>query len=467
MQPFESLNPFDAISPIDYRYYGTTPAHFQKLQPYLSENALIEYMAMVEVALIAGFAEEGICSQEVLQEIKYAAPLITAEEVYAEEKRIKHLVRALVNCFGKHISPDAKRFLHLSATSHDIICTAEALRYQECTQKVILPQLLELEKTLLFIAEREKATLQIGRTHGQHAVPITFGFAISEYVARVGERIHELTEKALHLRGQLSGAVGAYNAASLLVKDPLAFEKRILDKLGLRPATHSTQIVIPEFMTDYMHSLISCFGVLANLADDMRHLQRSEISEVGEHFGSEQVGSSTMPHKKNPMHFEHVKSLYKTMMPRMITLYLDQISEHQRDLTNSASSRFNAEIVAGFYLATYRLAKTMQRLVVDKEAMHRNFQMNSQHIVAEPLYILLSFYGYEDAHEKIRQLSKQAIAEKKELLDLVYADVGLSPFLEKFTAEQKKILENPELYLGKAVEKTEEVCLYWRKELGL
>jgi adenylosuccinate lyase len=199
----------------------------------------------------------------------------------------------------------------------------------------------------------------------------------------------------------------------------------------------------------------------------MRHLQRSEISEVGEHFGSEQVGSSTMPHKKNPMHFEHVKSLYKTMMPRMITLYLDQISEHQRDLTNSASSRFNAEIVAGFYLATYRLAKTMQRLVVDKEAMHRNFQMNSQHIVAEPLYILLSFYGYEDAHEKIRQLSKQAIAEKKELLDLVYADVGLTPFLEKFTAEQKKILENPELYLGKAVEKTEEVCLYWRKELGL
>lgn len=467
MQQFESINPFDAISPIDYRYYGTTPAHFQKLQPYLSENALIEYMAMVEVALIAGFVDEGICSKEILEEVKDAALLITAEEVYTEEKHIKHLVRALVTCFGKHISPEAKRFIHLSATSNDIICTAEALRYQEFTQRVLLPLILELEKTLLYLAEREKATLQIGRTHGQHAVPITFGFAIAEYVARVGERIHEITEKALHLRGQLSGAVGAYNAASLVVKDPLVFEKKVLEKLGLRPATHSTQVITPEFMTDYIHSIISCFGVLANLADDMRHLQRSEISEVGEHFDSEQVGSSTMPHKKNPIHFEHVKSLYKTMMPRMITLYLDQISEHQRDLTNSASSRFTIEIVTGFYLATYRLAKTMQRLVVDKEAMQRNFAMSKDAIIAEPLYVLLSLYGYEDAHEKIRQFSKQAIAEKKGLLELVSTDSELLPYLVQFTREQKIILENPEQYIGKSVEKTEEVCHYWRKELGL
>ncbi|MEK6920269.1 MAG: lyase family protein [Nanoarchaeota archaeon] len=467
MQPFESMSPFDAISPIDYRYYGTTPAHFQKLQPYLSENALIEYMLMVEVALVAGFAEEGICSQEIFQEIKYAAPLITAEDVYAEEKRIKHLVRALVNCFGKHISPEAKRFLHLTATSHDIICTAEALRYQEFTQKVLLPQLLELERTLLHIADREKTTLQIGRTHGQHAVPITFGFAISEYVARVGERIHEITEKALRLRGQLSGAVGAYNAQSLVVKDPIAFEKKVLEKIGLRPATFSTQIVIPEFMADYIHSLVSCFSVLANISDDMRQLQRTEIGEVGEYFGTEQVGSSTMPHKKNPMHFEHVKSLYKTMMPRMITLYLDQISEHQRDLTNSASSRFTVEIIAGFYLATYRLAKTMQRLVVDTDAMQKNFAMSKDSIIAEPLYVLLALYGYDNAHEKLRQISKQALAENTSVLELVYADIELLPYLEKFTVEQKNILENPSSYIGKAVEKTEEVCNYWRKELGL
>lgn len=460
-------SPFDSISPIDYRYYGSNPKIFSALQPFLSENALVEYMAMAEVALIAGFAEEGICSHAIFEEVHHAAPLVTAEEVYAEEKKIHHLVRSLVNCMARHLSSEAKKFLHLTATSHDIICTAEAMRYQECTQKILLPKLLELEKTLIHLALSEKETLQIGRTHGQHAVPITFGFALTEYVARLGDRIQEITEKAVLLRGQLSGAVGAYNAASLVVKDPVAFEKKVLAKLNLRPATHSTQIVSPEFVADYIHSIISCFGVLANLADDMRHLQRTEIGEVGEYFGDQQVGSSTMPHKKNPMHFEHVKSLYKTMMPRMMTLYLDQVSEHQRDLTNSASSRFTAEIIAGLYLAAYRLAKTMQWLTVDTEAMHKNFAMSKDVVIAEPLYVLLSLHGCPDAHETVRQLSMKAYTEKKPLLAIVAAEHSLDSYFEKFTPEQKILLKTPEKYIGKSVEKTEEVCAYWQKELGL
>ena len=458
---------FDAISPLDYRYYGTNSALMRELQPYLSEEALIHCMARVEVALIEGFAEENICTQKHVEEVRKAAPFIRAEEVYAEEKRIHHLVRALVNCFGKHVSEDTKRFIHLTATSNDIICTAEALRYQEFTQKILLPKILQLERTLIFLAEREKYTLQIGRTHGQHAVPITFGFAIAEYVARLGERIHEITEKAVLLRGELSGAVGAYNAQSLVVKDPIAFEKRVLDKVGLKPATHSTQVVVPEFMADYIHSIISTFGVLANLADDMRHLQRTEIGEVGEAFTSDQVGSSTMPQKKNPINFENVKSFYKTMMPRMITVYLDQVSEHQRDLTNSASSRFTVEIVAGFYIAVDRMTKTMQKLAVDKEIMEKNFAMSKDFIIAEPLYVLLAVHGVAEAHEKVRQLTMKAIAEKKTLLAVAKSDAVISGLLIKFTDEQRIILEHPEKYIGKSVEKTEEVCAYWKKELGL
>ncbi|MFA6888872.1 MAG: lyase family protein, partial [Candidatus Woesearchaeota archaeon] len=327
--------------------------------------------------------------------------------------------------------------------------------------------LLQLERTLIYSAEREKCILQIGRTHGQHAVPITFGFALSEYVARLGERIHEITAKAVMLRGELSGAVGAYNAPSLVVKDPIAFEKRVLEKLGLRPATHSTQVVVPEFMADYIHSLISTFGVLANLADDMRHLQRTEIGEVGEAFSSDQVGSSTMPQKKNPINFENVKSFYKTMMPRMITLYLDQVSEHQRDLTNSASSRFTVEIVAGFYIAVDRMTKTMQKLAVDTDMMQKNFAMSKDFIIAEPLYVLLAVHGISEAHEKVRQMTMKAFAEKKSLLDIAKQDVIVSAIFMTFTDEQKNILEHPEKYIGKSVEKTEEVCAYWRKELGL
>ncbi len=462
----QTFSPFDTISPIDYRYYGNNPLIFEKLQPYLSEQALIEYMTLVEVALVAGLAEEGICPVTVVEEVKNAATYITAEQVYAEEKQIGHLVRALINCLGQHVSSQTKPFLHLTATSHDIICTAEAMRYQEVTQLVFLPKLLELEKTLIHCAEREKETIQIGRTHGQHAIPITFGFAMAEYVARIGERIHEITTKAVQLRGQFSGAVGAYNAATLIIKDPIAFEKTVLAKLKLRPATHSTQIIVPEFMTDYIHSIISCFGILANLADDMRHLQRTEINEVGEAVSQEQVGSSTMPHKKNPVHFEQVKSLYKAMIPRMITLYLDQISEHQRDLTNSASSRFTAEIVAGFYCAISTLCTTMQNLAVDKEMMRKNFEMNKETIIAEPLYVLLSVHGCIDAHEKVRQLSQRATVEGKSLFVLALHDGDLKQYIEKLSVEEKAILQSPEEYIGKSVKKTEEVCAYWKKELG-
>lgn len=461
------MSAFDAISPIDYRYYGSNPKTFQKLQPYLSENALIEYMAIVEVAVIAGFAEEGVCSIKVFEDVKEAAASITAEQVYEEEKKTRHMLRALVNCFCQNLSQKAKQFVHLTATSNDIICTAEAIRYQEFTQKLLLPKLLELEKSLIFLAMQEKATIQIGRTHGQHAVPITFGFALAEYVSRIGERIHEITEKAVQLRGQLSGAVGAYNAASLVVHEPISFEKKVLEKLNLKPALHSTQIVVPEFMTDYIHSIISCFGVLANLADDMRHLQRTEIGEVGESFTETQVGSSTLPHKKNPINFEHVKSLYKAIMPRMITLYLDQISEHQRDLTNSASSRFTAEIVACFYLAVERMAKTMQKLAVDRTAMLKNLELSKEQIIAEPLYVLLSLHGLEDSHEKVRQMAMKAAAEKKSILALALDDEIVRKYIQKFTTEQRNLLEHPETYIGKSVEKTEEVCGYWQKDLGL
>jgi adenylosuccinate lyase len=459
------MSVFDSISPLEYRYYGSRTAIWEKLQPFLSEQALIEYMALVEVALVSGFVDEGICRQEVLDCIKHAATAISAEEVYEEEKRIHHLVRALVNCLGKDM-PD-KRFIHLTATSNDIICTAEAMRYRDFTQRVLLPKLLELEKTLIHIAKREKATVQIGRTHGQHAVPITFGFTMAEYVARVGERTRALTKNGIRLRGVLSGAVGSYNAASLVVTDPIAFEKKVLDKLDMRPGYHSTQIVSPEFMVDYMHNIVSLFGVLANLADDMRHLQRTEISEVGEFFGEEQVGSSTMPHKRNPIGFENVKSLYKAIMPRMMTLYLDQVSEHQRDLTNSASSRFNAEIVATFYVALDRLCSVMQNFVVDSERLQKNLVMQKDAIVAEPLYVLLSLYGCKDAHERVRRLVKRSEDENVALVDLVFSDESLKPFASQFTEEQRAVLLHPEHYIGKAVEKTEFVCARWEKEMGL
>ncbi|MDP2973781.1 MAG: lyase family protein, partial [Candidatus Diapherotrites archaeon] len=223
----------------------------------------------------------------------------------------------------------------------------------------------------------------------------------------------------------------------------------------------------PESLQDLMHALSSAFCVLANFADDMRNLQRTEISEVAEAFEAKQVGSSTMPHKRNPINFENVKSLWKQFMPRMMTVYLDSISEHQRDLTNSASARFLPEIFAGLVASAERLAKVCKKLVVDKESMQRNFEQSKKGIVAEPLYLLLAANGHVDAHECVRQLTVEAEKSGKHLMELAAADADIAKYLVKLSRQQKEMLSEPEKYIGKAVEKTEQTCAYWKKELKI
>ena len=283
----------------------------------------------------------------------------------------------------------------------------------------------------------------MGRTHGQHAEPITFGFAIAQYVSRFGSSIQRIKKAANNLRGKMAGAVGAYNASALFFENPVKFEEEVMNELGLKPSPISTQIVEAEFLVEYVDSIVSAFGIIANLADDMRHLQRNEIGEVGEYFEAKQVGSSTMPQKRNPINFENVKSMWKEMMPRMMTMYMDQLSEHQRDLTNSASMRFIPEILAGFYVSVARLEKIMSSLAVDKANMKRNFDMNKHMIVAEPLYILLAASGHPDAHEYVREKPLQAQLTKKSLIELVKKDKSIQHYLKKFNKKQLEIINNP------------------------
>ena len=458
---------FNTISPLDYRYYGRNEEIFLKLQPYLSENAMVGYMAKVESALTKILAKYKICSKKIADEVERACKRVAAEEVYLEEDKLRHNVRALANCIRSKVSDEAKPFVHFTATSHDIIATADALRYKRFTNNALIPKLMEFEKTLIDLALREKDTIQVGRTHGQHAVPITFGFAIAQYVSRFGNSILKIKKSANNLRGKIAGAVGSYNASSLFFNNPEKFEEEVLQELNLKPSPISTQIPEAEFMVDYANSVIESFGVLANLADDMRNLQRSEIGEVWEEFGAKQVGSSTMPQKRNPINFENVKSLWKEFMPRMVTLYSDQISEHQRDLTNSASSRFIPEILAAFYISASRLNRTMSNLNVDKENLKKNLDMNKGMIVAEPLYILLAAYNHPDAHEAVRQLTLKAQSAKRPLQDIIKKEISLGQYLKKFSKEQLRIINNPENYVGIASRKTERVCRYWKKELKM
>jgi adenylosuccinate lyase len=273
-----SVEKFDLLGPLDYRYIPE--GERKKIALYLSENARVRYQALVEAAIVRVLSRYGVCSSKVAKNVEKAVPLIKAKDVYREERRIKHDVRALVNVLRSKVSNEAKPFIHFSATSYDIVDTSNSLRYKDAVENLLLPELLRLEKQLIRLSLKYRDSIQIGRTHGQHAEPLTFGFALAEYVARLGERIENIIKVKDSLSGKFSGAVGAYNAQSLLLRNPAEFEKKLMKELGLKPAPFSTQVILPEPYEDLQHALISCFTVLANFSDDMRNLQRSEINEV-------------------------------------------------------------------------------------------------------------------------------------------------------------------------------------------
>jgi len=482
---------FRNISPLDHRYSISEEALYDALVPWISEEASVQACIKAEIALIiAQLSVRGKLSAAVRAELERAGESVNPDEVYAEEERTRHFIRALVNVLKKKIPADYAPLVHLGATSVDILDTSLSWRIRGVTRGVALPELKKLELLLCAFTDREAETPQVGRTHGQQAVPITVGFAMAEYVSRLGKSILEIERLEKNLKGKLAGAVGAYNATAMIVKDPEELEKLYLAELGLEPSEHSTQLVEPEYLLRLLLEFNTAFGIIANLADDLRNLQRSEIAELHENFAADQVGSSTMPQKRNPWNSEHVKSLWKAFMPRSLTFFMDQISEHQRDLSNSASQRFIADYIAGFCMAISRMTAVIEGLGTDRERLKANLSGGNAAgggipggVLAEPAYILLAESGVPDAHEVIRKITlaaekenlsfAQALARDKETLSRIGAQMAklgiISPGCEPGgnTAEDKvkaalAWFEKPEQYCGLAVKKARAISEKYR-----
>jgi adenylosuccinate lyase len=469
---------FANLSPLDHRYSLSDPRLFERLSSFLSEDATVRYCLRAELALLKTLLSR-VGDTPVTADLDKVIEAVSPQEVYDEEEKTHHNIRALVNVMKRHLPQAVRHFVHLGATSADILDTASALRYRDVTRKVLLPLLLDLEEELIRVAQKEADTPQIGRTHGQHAVPITFGFAMAEYVSRLGKGIERIERKAADLRGKLAGAVGAYNATSLVVDDPKSLERDFLASLGLLASEHSTQLVEPEYVLALLLELNIAFGVIANLADDLRHLQRSEIGEVREEFTSTQVGSSTMPQKRNPWNSEHVKSLWKEFCPRVMTFFMDQISEHQRDLTNSASSRFTAEYMAGFACAAARMTSVVRSLVVDSSRMRENLSRSGDVIFSEPIYILMALGGHPDAHESVRKATLRVERTGERLTQVLREDSSawdaVTRQLERIRGrDAESFFADPANYRGIAAEqarslteKYAQVCSRIRTELAV
>ncbi len=440
---------YDSISPTDYRYA------VKELIPYLSEEGFVKYKSRVEAALARVQADRGLIAQDTAKEIEDACEKVTAHEVNEEEEKTRHDIIALGNVIQRNLNTDeAKSAVHRFATSYDIVETANAARYRDALEKVILPDMNTLAKIWIEQARIYSDVLQIGRTHLQHAEPVTYGFVVAWYLDRFVDRIARIKRAVGTLRGKFSGSVGAYNASYLFFDEPEDFERNIMQKFGLDSAEISTQIAPPEPVTDLTHYVISAFGVLANWADDMRNLQRPEIAEVGQLRGSKDTSaSSIMPHKVNPVGLENIKSLWKTTMPFMITMYMDQISDHQRDLTNSASQRYLPPILDQFDYAVRRAVRISGNLIPHPYNMKRNLEMSSDKIISEPLQIILSSYGHPNAHSYVEGLVKKAEESKTPLRELLFSDPSLKSYINKFTKTQLAVIEDPSMYTGIASQK--------------
>ena len=451
---------YSSIDPLDGRYYD------REIAKYLSEASRTAYQAYVEVALAHTLAESGVCSQEIALQIEEAASKVTPEAVADAEKTTKHDVKALVDSIKSQLSDEAKPYVHFGATSYDIVATALSLQLRDATTQLVIPRLVGLEKTLIGLTEKYADTVQIGRTHGQHGVPITFGFALAEYVSRIGASISSLTVLSSKLPGKFSGAVGAYNALSIFVEDPQAFERSVLSKLNIEPAPYSTQIIPAEYYVRLMAELSVAAGVMANLANDMRHLQRSEIAEIRESFDPNQTGSSTMAHKRNPISFENVVSLAKQVTSQLINANLNLSSEHQRDLTDSASARFYGVAFATVASMATRLDKAMAKIEVDEENMQKNLHLSQGAIAAEPLYLLLEKYGHTTAHEVSKSIAHQALEAKQSLYQVASQDQSISEYFVKLTDSERQILQSPETnYTGLASQKAKQVAEFWKSKV--
>jgi adenylosuccinate lyase len=277
--------------------------------------------------------------------------------------------------------------------------------------------------------------------------------------------ISRLKLAAQIIGGKIGGAVGTRASIGLLANAE-KIEAETLKLLHLTQINAPTQITNQEELANYYSQLILCFGTLADLANDLRQLQRTEIAEVFEGTTERQVGSSTMPQKRNPIGWENIISQYKATLPRLITSYLNLISEHQRDLTDSAANRYLlAEILNSFLYSVRRVSSLLQKLEVNTERMRSNFNANETFELAEPAYILLAQSGVANAHEVIKQIARQARQDGVLFKDALLSNETFRRCFRSLSGEQKQIFEDSSKYIGRAVLATEAVCRYWKRKI--
>jgi len=437
------------ILPIDTGRYGTP----EMLRVFEEEN-YFQRLLDVEAALAWAHAQVGNISKEDAEKIEKMASTkyVKVSRIKEIEREIKHDIMSLVRAFAEVCGPSGA-YIHLGATSYDIVDTAKALQFRDALD-IIGKKLDDLELILLKQADKYKNTIMIGRTHGQHALPITFGLKLSVWMREISRHIQRLRECRKRLIvGKMSGAVGTQAG---LGRHALKIQELVMKKLGLKAAEVSTQIIQRDRHAELVCVLAIIASTLDKFATEIRELQRTEIGEVFEPFKRErQVGSSTMPHKRNPELCERICGLAKVVRGLVIPALENIPTWHERDLTQSSSERFiipEACILVDYML--HLMIGILSNLEVDEERMRKNIELTQGRIMSEALMLALTRKGMsrQEAHELVRRLAIKSADEKRPFKDVIMEDERVTSLL---SVEEIEEALDPERYLGTAVEQVE------------
>jgi adenylosuccinate lyase len=436
----------DYVCPLDYRYGR------KEMESIFSESSRIKYQMQVEAALARAHAAVGEISQADADEITRVAESgeVTVERIKEIEKLTNHDVMAMVRAMTEKCHGDAGKYVHLGATSNDIVDTATAMQIRDALE-LVAQDVDEFIMTLAKLAKRERDTLEIGRTHAQFAIPITYGFKIAGYIAemlRYRQRLIEIMPRACC--GKMAGAVGT---GAALGKNFQKIQQTVMQDLGLTYEPAATQVVGRDRYTELVCLMATMGTSLERYATEVRNLQRSEIGEVSEYFDKEhQVGSSTMAQKRNPINSENVCGLARVLRGFVLPTFESQVLWHERDLSNSSAERFTLPHV--FTLIDYmlwKMNKVFTGLEVHRDRMLKNIASAHGLIMAEP--VMMAFVGKgigrQDAHEIVREASMEAEDKDVDLSETLWERQEVR---DHFTKEELAQVMDPATYTGGAKE---------------
>jgi adenylosuccinate lyase len=437
-----------SIHPIEFRY-GT-----KEMKAIWEEDFRLRCLFRVEAALSKAEEELGMIPKGAAEEIAAAAEATRPERAKQIEDEIGHDMMATVLAMAE-CAPNFGEWIHLGATSNDILDTATGLQIK-ASLDLLEPKLKMLLSLLLERAMENKGLVCAGRTHGQIAVPTTYGlrFAIwASEIARHIERLQQMRPRAAV--GKMSGAVGTQAAYG---KFGMQIQKRVMAHLGLYEVDVSNQVVQRDRHAEMVCWMALVASTLDKIFVEMRSLQRTEIAEVEEGFGKKQVGSSTMPHKRNPIKSEQICGLSRVVRAQILPAFENIPLWDERDLTNSSCERvvFPEAFILTDHLITLA-TRTLSGLCLRPENIEKNLTLLHGLNMAENVMVELAKRGVgrQQAHEIMRQSSMQAFEEKRELSEVLLQNETVTRNLK---AEEIRSLLDPHQYIGTAIEQVERLC---------